>query len=131
MPLLWKDSRSRRWSTTSSSTENATECLPPRAIRPPDRTAETIGSASTGSTRWGCSPDRPRTTAGTLPWPCPVAPREPNSSQRTDATRSRRPVSCSRETKRNAARIGPTVCELDGPIPTLNRSNTEMAMEHP
>ena len=40
-------------------------------------------------------------------------------------------MSCSRETKRNAARIGPTVCELDGPIPTLNRSNTEMAMEHP
>jgi hypothetical protein len=24
----------------------------------------------------------------------------------------------------NAARIGPTVCELDGPIPTLNKSKT-------
>jgi hypothetical protein len=25
--------------------------------------------------------------------------------------------------KRRAATIGPTVCELDGPIPTRNRSN--------
>ena len=27
-------------------------------------------------------------------------------------------------TKRPAARIGPTVCELDGPIPILKMSNT-------
>src|SRR5690606_10260892 len=30
--------------------------------------------------------------------------------------------------KRRAARMGPTVCELDGPMPILNRSNTETAM---
>ena len=29
-----------------------------------------------------------------------------------------------------AARIGPTVCELDGPMPILNRSNTLKAMAH-
>ena len=29
-----------------------------------------------------------------------------------------------------AALIGPTVCELDGPMPTLNRSNTLMAMSY-
>jgi hypothetical protein len=34
----------------------------------------------------------------------------------------------SRDTNRNAARIGPTVCELDGPIPTLNMSNTEIVI---
>ncbi len=30
-----------------------------------------------------------------------------------------------------AARIGPTVCELDGPMPILNRSNTDTAMLSP
>ncbi|GAA4609067.1 hypothetical protein GCM10023107_89790 [Actinoplanes octamycinicus] len=30
-----------------------------------------------------------------------------------------------------AARIGPTVCELDGPIPIENRSKTETAMTPP
>src|SRR5690606_8822516 len=30
-----------------------------------------------------------------------------------------------------AARIGPTVCELEGPIPILNRSNTLIAMPVP
>jgi hypothetical protein len=32
----------------------------------------------------------------------------------------------SRSAKRFAARIGPTVCELDGPIPILKMSNTLM-----
>lgn len=90
------------------------------------RTCSTIGSAATGSTRCGSCPARPSTTAFTLPWPCPVAPSEPNSSTRTDAVRARSPEARSRPTKRDAARIGPTVCELDGPMPTLNMSNTEM-----
>ena len=30
-----------------------------------------------------------------------------------------------------AARIGPTVCELDGPMPILKRSKTETAMTLP
>ena len=107
MPLLWKSSRLRRCSTTSSSTENAIGCSPASASLPSRRTAATRGSAATGSTRSGCSPSRPRTTALTLPWPCPVAPSDPNSSQRTAATRSRRPSSRSRETKGTAARIGP------------------------
>jgi hypothetical protein len=29
-----------------------------------------------------------------------------------------------------AARIGPTVCELDGPIPTLNRSKALMVTRY-
>ncbi|GGS59440.1 hypothetical protein GCM10010238_55760 [Streptomyces griseoviridis] len=35
----------------------------------------------------------------------------------------------SRRAKMRAARIGPTVCELDGPMPIENRSKTEMATE--
>jgi hypothetical protein len=33
------------------------------------------------------------------------------------------------EAKRQAAIIGPTVCELDGPMPILNRSKTLTFME--
>ena len=43
------------------------------------------------------------------------------------ATDSSRPASASARTKRGT-RIGPTVCELDGPIPTLNRSKTLTGM---
>src|SRR6185369_2891896 len=39
-----------------------------------------------------------------------------------------RPCCCSRRTKSRAARIGPTVCELLGPMPILKRSKTETAM---
>jgi hypothetical protein len=58
----------------------------------------------------------------TLPWPCPVAPSEPNSSALIPATRSTTPSSASEAANMPAARIGPTVCELDGPMPTLKRS---------
>jgi cyclic pyranopterin phosphate synthase len=57
----------------------------------------------------------------------PVAAREPNSSARSEAVRSNTPLLCRPVANIFAARIGPTVCELDGPIPTLNRSNTLMA----
>src|SRR3712207_3460388 len=126
MPLLWNSSRLRRCSTTSSSTEKAMGCSPASRSLPSRRTASTRGWAATGSTRSGCSPSRPRTTALTLPCPCPVAPSDPNSSHRTPATRPSRPSSRSRDAKVQAARIGPTACELDGPIPTLNRSKALM-----
>lgn len=40
------------------------------------------------------------------------------------ATPGSRPASASAPTKVTAARIGPTVWEDDGPIPTLNNSKT-------
>lgn len=49
-----------------------------------------------------------------VPCPAPV----------TAATSVSRPVAPSSATNRAAARIGPTVCELDGPMPTENRSKT-------
>jgi hypothetical protein len=57
-----------------------------------------------------------------------VAPSEPNSSARTPAVRTSSPSAASRDANEYAARIGPTVCELDGPMPTLNRSNALIVM---
>jgi hypothetical protein len=51
-----------------------------------------------------------------------VAPSDPNSSDRTRVARPSSPSSTSDWAKRWAARIGPTVCELDGPMPMLKRS---------
>src|SRR5689334_5375723 len=110
----------------SSSIENATAWSPASRRTRSTYTSATRGSATSGSTRSGCSPSRPSTTALTVPCPCPVAPSEPNISARTLAVRLSNPLPASRDTNACAARIGPTVCELDGPIPTLNRSKTLM-----
>ena len=45
-----------------------------------------------GSTASGRSPIRPRATAGMLPWPLPVAPRDPNSSTVTRSVGVELPV---------------------------------------
>ena len=55
-----------------------------------------------------------------LPWPCPVQASEPNSSTVIRAGDIVATASSSRNIP--AAIIGPTVCELDGPMPILNRS---------
>jgi hypothetical protein len=51
-----------------------------------------------------------------------VAPSDPKSETRTRAVASRCPAALSSSMKRLAARIGPTVWELDGPMPTVKRS---------
>ena len=63
-----------------------------------------------------------------VPWPWPVAAREPYRSTRSDATLSRSPDVLSSSAKTAAARMGPTVCELDGPIPMEKRSKTPTAI---
>jgi hypothetical protein len=63
-----------------------------------------------------------------LPCPFPVRPSEPYSDTRTVRTGGIRPSSQRPWANILAAFIGPTVCELDGPIPTLNKSKTLMAM---
>ena len=50
---------------------------------------------------------------------------------RTRAVAASWPSCCRRSANSRAARIGPTVCELDGPMPILNRSKTETAMGGP
>src|SRR6516225_557320 len=123
MPLEWNGSRLRRCRTMSLSTSNATSRPFGRRNRPISLVSSTSGPAAAGSTVSGSAPVSPSTTALTLPCPCPVAPSEPNSSTRIPATRSSTPSSASDATNMPAARIGPTVCELDGPIPILKRSN--------
>src|SRR6185437_846142 len=53
---------------------------------------------------------------------------EPYRATRTVATCGIRPSSARPLANIPAAFIGPTVCELDGPMPTLNRSKTLMAI---
>ena len=52
------------------------------------------------------------------PWPWPVAPREPKSSARIRRTSWSRPASTNPSANLLAARIGPTVWDDDGPMPT-------------
>ena len=63
-----------------------------------------------------------------VPWPTPVADSEPYRRTSTRRTRSNSPRSRSPWTNRAPARMGPTVWELEGPTPILNRSNTLMAI---
>jgi hypothetical protein len=58
-----------------------------------------------------------------------VKPRLPNSSTFTAVVEDSWLSSRSRSAKRRAARIGPTVCELDGPMPILKMSKTEMCTQ--
>src|SRR5580693_8604620 len=89
--------------------------------------ASRAGIVST-STVAGCSPSSPSRTALSLPCPLPVRPSDPYRQTRTVWTCGMRPSSRRPSANWRAARIGPTVCELDGPIPTLNRSNTLIVM---
>lgn len=56
-----------------------------------------------------------------------MAPSEPKSSAFTVATWSSRPSERSKRANIRAARIGPTVWELEGPMPMEKRSKTLMA----
>ena len=86
--------------------------------------SSSIGLTLRGSIVSGVSPRKPKITAISLAWPLPVAPKEPNNSPFSRETFSNLPCDLSSKVKANAARIGPTVWELEGPMPTFNRSNT-------
>ncbi|MNV64204.1 hypothetical protein D3C71_1568350 [compost metagenome] len=64
-----------------------------------------------------------------MPWPTPVAESEPNSSTVRRWTAASPTVACSWQANCRAAIMGPTVCELEGPMPILNRSKTLTDME--
>ncbi len=127
MPFGWNGSARRRWKTRSRASSKAIRRLPSSVSAFASRIPAMRPGMVAGSMRSGASPSRPSSTALSLPWPLPVAPSEPNSSARTAWTRSSRPSSPRPCAKRSAARIGPTVCELEGPMPILNRSKTLMA----
>ena len=61
-------------------------------------------------------------TAEGVACPSPVSASEPYRCTTTRATRASSPCSASWFTKRAAARMGPMVCELEGPMPMENTS---------
>ena len=63
-------------------------------------------------------------TAVSVPCPFPVRASDPNNSILSEAIFSRGNFSIQLNKNCLAAYIGPTVCELEGPIPILKRSNT-------
>ena len=114
------------WSTMAEG-RRSTASRPPRS-RPPSASIWATRSRPTiGSTLSGSEPSRPMTTASRVPCPVAVAASDPYRCTSTWATRG--PICSSSSTSRAnwaAARIGPTVCELEGPIPISNRSNVLM-----
>ena len=100
----------------------------PSSSSPPSASIRSTRSLpATGSTVSGSEPSRPITIAERVPCPSPVAASEPYRWTSTSATWG--PVSGSASTSCAncaAARIGPTVWELDGPMPILNMSNVLM-----
>jgi len=82
------------------------------------------------STVSGSCPMSPSRMALSLPCPLPVAPSEPYRVTLTRVTRASKSRSRNRSANSRAARIGPTVWELEGPMPILNRSKTLRATRH-
>ncbi|SIT46341.1 hypothetical protein BN2475_640052 [Paraburkholderia ribeironis] len=107
-----------------SRSSKPTGCLPSSASCFVSRIARKRGSIRSGSISSGRLPSSPSSTALSVPCPLPVAPSEPNSSIFTRRTKPSRLASSICDAKRHAAIIGPTVCELEGPIPILKRSKT-------
>ncbi|MNS60396.1 hypothetical protein D3C72_933910 [compost metagenome] len=127
MALGWYDrfSSSSRMSRcqikgTRNSPANSRHCVSRRSSK--------RGSISSGSTLSGHSPINPMITALSVPWPIPVADSEPYN--RTSIRCTCASISRSRKasTNRAPARIGPTVWELEGPTPILNKSKTLIAI---
>src|SRR5690349_16600817 len=104
-------------------------CSPSSRIAPCCLIASRRAGTVSTSTVAGCSHSRPSRTALSLPCPGPVRPSEPYRATRTVATAGMRPSSRRPRANIPAAFIGPTVWELDGPMPTLNKSKTLIAID--
>src|SRR5690606_35143427 len=86
----------------------------------------TIVSISSTGTYSGSVPLNPSITAKSVACPTPVSDKEPYKSTRRFFALSNQPLFLISRKKLSAARHGPSVCELDGPTPIFNISNTEM-----
>ena len=123
MPFGCRGKRSFFRNTRSDASSNAIV----RALRASvfsARMRSTIITTCSGSTVSGSHPDNPSITAVSVLCPLPVSASDPNSSTVNLSHSSDRAFSSS--AKRAAARIGPTVCELEGPMPIVKRSVTEI-----
>ena len=79
---------------------------------------------STGSTSSGISPMRPAMTAKSVPWPCAGQGERAVELGAHARTAASTPLASSSRRKLLAAVIGPTVCELEGPMPMRKTSKT-------
>ncbi len=70
-------------------------------------------------------------TASGVPCPTPVAASDPSRRQWNRVTRASTPAAASRSRKSSPVRIGPTVCELEGPMPMENMSCAETYTPRP
>ena len=75
----------------------------------------------------GSSFIKPIKTAISVPCPFPVLAKEPYNKTVTALTVAKGYCLLKLSKQRRAARQGPSVCELEGPTPILNISNTEIA----
>src|SRR6218665_1028634 len=128
MPFGWKARVSRREKARWAFSLNAIGCKPARRSWPVLRMRSSSAPMASTSMLSGSWPSRPSSTALSLPWPLPVEPREPYSLTSTRAQEASSPWCRRRSANRRAARIGPTVWELLGPMPILKVSNTLTAM---
>jgi hypothetical protein len=107
----------------SATGSNATPGRPSAARFFAAFSSSKIFGARSGSSVLGASPAKASAIARSVPWPLPVKASEP-----CKLTETRRAVPAtgrrSSSTKRRAAIIGPTVWELDGPMPILKMSKT-------
>ena len=87
------------------------------------------GPTEAGSFVSGNSPSSPIKTALSVPCPIPVRASEPKSSVDKETAFSKYPCCLAFSKKSRAAFIGPTVWELEGPIPILKSSKTLTVME--
>src|SRR5476649_1750256 len=125
MPFGCSASDSAMWKIRFVPRLNGTVWVPNSESSPASSAFASCESTLVGTTSCGVSPIRPRITALSVAWPMPVSASEPYSAACTPTTSSKGPHSIR---KRRAATIGPTVWELDGPMPILNRSNTLIAI---
>ena len=86
------------------------------------------GFTEAGSTVSGNSPSSPIKTALSVPCPIPVRASEPKSSVDKETESSKHPCCLAFSRKSRAAFIGPTVWELEGPMPILKSSKTLTVM---
>jgi hypothetical protein len=100
--------------------------FPPGAEHQPPGGADRfhLGIRGVGIDRGGNVTGQPEQDRPMVACPLPVSASDPNSETSTRAA-----IATTRAAKSAAAVIGPMVCELDGPIPILNRSNVLVTMK--
>ena len=131
MPLGCSARASRLCIIKSRLNTKATSCCCKSLIFWSSSTRSNSDWISSMGTSSGLNPINPSNTPLSVPCPKPVKPSEPYSCTETRTVCLSKSCLCRYSTNIFAARIGPTVCELDGPMPILNRSNTDTAMLSP